>query len=648
MVNPRRVFLLVIFLLLLPLLLVHFAVFMQTTKLDLPPYEEVEIRYLANQNWNDDERQWYYHETQGGAFEVIVPFKWMLAFEQPRLPVFVFGEVRKLMDDEYLSRYGFLSNAKKSYRLENVDIEWAPFPDGLRGVEDTLNNPFQLPVGFARDDEYYWPTDTEEPMDVIGFTCAACHTAQLNFEKDDVNYGVRIDGGPALTHLAKFELATGVAAALTELIPTRFNRFANEVLGEGHSKEDRQNLKAELKDFNAQGKKLLPIAKRVYPTLGGYGRLDAMGRIGNFIFAEEFSEDNWDLFGDVANAPVNFPHIWDSPWFDWVQYNAAIKRPMIRNAGESMGVFARINVKDLDDPDQLFKSTSKVDNIFELESLLKGEEPFDGLRAPEWPEEIFGDIDRVQAERGHRLYVRHCQSCHLPPPIPGSEFYNKSNRDIWTAPDSISGLQYLNLNVVNIYEIGTDPLQAANFARRIVDMGPLGQKFRDTLGVGSGGEVPYGQGLPFVVTQMVEKKYDEFGLSDSLRYIWNGKRPNDIRALLAYKARPLSGIWATAPFLHNGAVPNLFQMISPHAERDKTFYLGSKKFDTEHVGFETKRVRGLFKLDTSLPGNSNYGHLFEGDFDPDTVDWDTVRTGVIGPRLSPQDRLDIVEFLKTL
>ena len=42
------------------------------------------------------------------------------------------------------------------------------------------------------------------------------------------------------------------------------------------------------------------------------------------------------------SAPVHYPRIWNSPWFSWVQYNGSIEQPMVRNAGESLGVTAEI------------------------------------------------------------------------------------------------------------------------------------------------------------------------------------------------------------------------------------------------------------------------------------------------------------------
>ena len=51
----------------------------------------------------------------------------------------------------------------------------------------------------------------------------------------------------------------------------------------------------------------------------------------------------------------------------------------------------------------------------------------------------------------------------------------------------------------------------------------------------------------------------------------NGYRPVGVRAPLQYKVRPLNGIWATPPYLHNGSVPTLYALLSPVEERPKKF-----------------------------------------------------------------------------
>ena len=105
-----------------------------------------------------------------------------------------------------------------------------------------------------------------------------------------------------------------------------------------------------------------------------------------------------------------------------------------------------------------------------------------------------------------------------------------------------------------------------------------------------------------------------------------------------YKAAPRDGVWATPPFLHNGSVPNLYEMLIPAKERTKKFYVG-REFDPVKVGLDTSGKSGTFLLDTSLPGNSNAGHSFENG---------PRGNGVIGPLLTDQQRWAIVEYLKSI
>ncbi|MBX3335169.1 MAG: hypothetical protein KF876_13665 [Nitrospira sp.] len=119
----------------------------------------------------------------------------------------------------------------------------------------------------------------------------------------------------------------------------------------------------------------------------------------------------------------------------------------------------------------------------------------------------------------------------------------------------------------------------------------------------------------------------------------NGNRPNLLQTKNIYKARPLNGIWATAPFLHNGSVPTMYALLSPVAERPREFCLGDREYDPIHMGYRTQCTEGAFRLDTSIPGNLNTGHEFKDG--PSGL-------GVLGRGLSQQERLDLIEFLKSL
>jgi hypothetical protein len=150
--------------------------------------------------------------------------------------------------------------------------------------------------------------------------------------------------------------------------------------------------------------------------------------------------------------------------------------------------------------------------------------------------------------------------------------------------------------------------------------------------------VPATTGLRVVTTKIRDMNYDKLKLMPDQRLEWNGYREDGVAAPLGYRARPLEGLWATPPFLHNGSVPSLYQLLLPVEQRDKTFYVGSREFDPKNVGFTTAQFSGGFLYRTDQPGNSNAGHEFRNGSGK----------GVIGPELNDAERWAIIEYLKTL
>jgi hypothetical protein len=90
--------------------------------------------------------------------------------------------------------------------------------------------------------------------------------------------------------------------------------------------------------------------------------------------------------------------------------------------------------------------------------------------------------------------------------------------------------------------------------------------------------------------------------------------------------------------MHNGSVPNLYEMLLPADQRTKKFFVG-REFDPIKVGLDTTGNSGKFMHDTSLPGNSNAGHSFEDG---------PLGNGIIGPLLTEDQRWALVEYLKSI
>ena len=561
------------------------TLFVKRPSENMPQYRPVANLEHPDQNWSAWQRQWFYHTSQG---TMLIPYRWFLALEQPQIKLF--GTVPRFADSRYLAGFGFLPDAAGEQN-----------PDGL-------------PVGFAKDTII--DPQTKQSIEVLGLTCAACHTGQIEYQ----GKGIRIDGGSATIQLAAFQSELGYAVGYTDKVPFRFDRFAKAVLGENASNEAKRALHEQFSAFLAKGLAEQNVAdeRKLYAAEGGFGRTDALGRIGNLVFGTELNNDNLR----VADAPVNFPPLWYTSWFDWVQYNGAIQQPMVRNIGETLGVRAEVN---LSNPQAgLYQSTVNVRNLHDMEMLLAGPAPFTGVRPPTWPEQIFGPIDHAKAEAGKKLYEQHCQGCHLPP-LTAPEMQDQQSIH-WIAGQE--SRRFLKVTLIPLRELGTDPKAASNWQQRTANTGDLGM-----------GTVTAAQGLQFVTDKIASNKYDELGLSPAQRIEWNGFRNSAVQAPLAYKARPLGGIWATPPYLHNGSVPNLYQMLVPAVQRDKIFYTGSREFDPKYVGYRSEKFDGGFEFRTDRVGNSNAGHEFRNA---------PLGNGVIGPELTDDERWAIIEYLKML
>jgi mono/diheme cytochrome c family protein len=101
-----------------------------------------------------------------------------------------------------------------------------------------------------------------------------------------------------------------------------------------------------------------------------------------------------------------------------------------------------------------------------------------------------------------------------------------------------------------------------------------------------------------------------------------------------YVAPPLDGVWATAPYLHNGSIPNLAALLDSTRRLPRAQIVRhGDAYDLREVGWPNRpagpEVVRAWVYDTSQPGYSNAGHTF-------------------GDRLSPDERAAVIEYLKTL
>ncbi|HMD61455.1 MAG TPA: hypothetical protein VKG78_08495 [Opitutaceae bacterium] len=113
------------------------------------------------------------------------------------------------------------------------------------------------------------------------------------------------------------------------------------------------------------------------------------------------------------------------------------------------------------------------------------------------------------------------------------------------------------------------------------------------------------------------------------------ERFQHFRKTNGYANQPLDGLWLRSPYLHNGSVPSLRDLLEPASRRPASFYRGYDVYDPKNVGFVStvagEHGKAFFPFDTTLPGNGNHGH--EGRY--------------YGTELSDDKKQALLEFLKT-
>lgn len=621
---------------------------------------QAQVTTSLDQGWKAADQRTWYEASQGSR---LIPLDWLVALERP-------SGGAPFLDRGHVESFRYLARE----------------PGHAHG----------LPLGFAidqRNDESLsktrlrWRRDQSISAPWVGMTCAACHTGELSYR----GRTMRIDGGAPLTDFQGFiealnkslslTLAGAEDATLTEV--PRWNRFAVRVLGKADDAANRAMLKAALRShviWQAQVER-----QNATPLRYGHGRVDAVGRILNKVA----------LLLDPANppepsdAPVSFPFIWNVPQHDLVQWNGLARNhpeplkvfgreadlgALGRNSGQSIGVFADLV------PGKEGDSSVFVENIVRLERHLAT------LRPPKWPGDIFPALEPAKVQRGGELFQQHCASCHSGRKADDKRHVDSRGRPTAHARDDLTSQVYVRM--VPLSEIGTDVWMACNTFLFDASAGPYAGTYTrlykgeriETLARGD-------QVLSAMVARVLHGKAEEIVRSITVDSFegghyraparkegptidrWTRWRPGkpsedavvvdkakrkaeclsqsrklegEVKAgrlqknLLAYKARPLHGVWATAPFLHNGSVPTLYDLLLPAASRPQRFFVGTREYDPAKVGYRSeRRAEQAFEFrvrdDQGRPieGNANDGHEY-------------------GTRLPDAERWDLVEYLKSL
>jgi hypothetical protein len=590
------------------------------------PVREADERARPAQNSVASRRRMLYHLAEGSE---IFPLDWLKTLKS------------------YKNGKPFLENPERFGLIEDTETLEIPGYGGVKlPIGLTAGTPKDVVSAVAAIKRSPGPPDLLG-IRMVGVNCAACHVGRLRFKCKDLPI---IEGAPNTFNIDSFYEELFKSAAETVLNRDKFERFLSD-LGKLEARSGISTIlvttfdrikknpsdvrstvdkaiihgvrelleRADLSSLQKEGDVITKVvellrkhrskneADPINRFIDAYGlffkRLDFLRTLASLHTSgaqvTSPGPGRIDAFGNVRrlvfknapevplNAPVSFPHLWGIRQVKWFHWDGNTNSFMERNIGQAIGLGAIAAV-------ETGESTISPLNIHTLETL------FSRLSPPNWPEDQFGTVNTAspQYRTGATLYVQHCAKCH-----DRQECGRKSPEGSVT---------------YGLHEIGTDPLRATNFARPLEGGKPFTQelqavaaKVKNQAGSGANPGEHRGQlDLP----------------EEQIRWI----------TTLGYVARPLDGIWATAPYLHNGSVPTLDDLLKPEKERPVRFPLGHREYDPDKLGYVTDLAKVpaaerpfVVMYDTDLKGNSNGGHLY-------------------GTDLSPSDRKALLEYLKVM
>ena len=598
---------------------------------------------VISQGWDDHDRATFYHAAQGSP---ILPYSYFFALEEADSGA-IFSRRKNL------SSYGL--------------IYWA----------ESDNNPDNLPIGLTDD------LDISGTERFLGMNCAACHVTEIKVGQQKV----LIDGGAS--HFDFYKFMGGLTLALQKNYSDdeKYDRFARRVLKDNYSASHAVNLRARLRGVMRKREDWLFRNKTGVDA--GPGRVDALNVILNQVSAKMLHRpDNARL----VDAPVSFPYLWDAPYLDFVQYNGVVPNKgagaLGRNVGQVLGVFGEVALRESTVPGG-YASSVNVQHLLDLEETLK---TLKSPRWSELAEKkLLPEIDRVLADKGKHIYDKTCSACHqvidrddrgdiasikvklLSLPEIGTDsaaalgFVDrvvasgplKGRKEAYSVGEPMcehvhgnSVLAHVTVGVImsdlaTTYKpvLTTFASVAASGIRGLLH--ETGNKVLSLLGMGGVSTHKHVISDTDLIANLRAKGTSEAGIvaalqkrsdnssalyaqlvSDSMEYHGKDKACLEVLAEAQYRARPLNGIWATGPYLHNGSVMSLKDLLEPVHQRQVEFGVGDSEFMPDVVGF-AEPSEGGFVVDTRLRGNSNSGHTY-------------------GTELQGAEKTALLEFLKSL
>lgn len=532
------------------------------------------IAYSAN-GWSQGERAEYYHLAEGSE---LMPYALLANLKSVK--------TGKLFLED-MERFGFL-----------------PDPAGPA-------NPKALPVGLTISHSRNART---VGIDIVGFNCAACHVGELTYHGKHV----RMDGAPSLINLQAYQLEfkDSLDAAMKdpkELVALVIAMEKERNTANTPPEQDAGKYIGDSAVVSAAAVEAAPNADSSFHSVSS-AAADAAQSAPESSFGDRLKADiailkarlsylkngkllvdgtepgpgRVDAFGAARNllfsqyamkmqSPVSFPFIWSVPDnigrkpadFGWIHYDGNTNSILERNIGQALGMGAVFDPKT-------YESTLRIGNLHRLEVLTHK------LQPPQWPAEVLGPIDAAKAQQGEQIFKDQCAGCHQ---------------------DKLFAQM----------QVGTDPNRANSFGQPV-------------------GTVAFPKAVAPILAGLKKRAFEDDGIGAAEQAAMDAN-PVVWRAPAQYLARPLNGVWATAPYLHNGSVPTLYDLLHPD-QRPAKFAVGDHEFDPLKVGYRSgpDAAGPVWIYDTTQPGNSNIGH--SGD--------------AFGTALPEAQKAALLEYLKKL
>ena len=438
------------------------------------------------------------------------------------------------------------------------------------GLTSNFVDPAGMPIGFGTQNGW------------VGRNCAACHSAEIHYE----GTVMLVPGAPNMLAAGFVRDRLTRALAATAADGDRLAAFQDRVLGPDASEAERAALEAEIRhwldsywgdtpenmmaDFAAQDRAYETEGTR--PVMGDH----PFEAVRNAWMGPQ----NYFAGGSV----VDIPQIWDVEKQASIHHNGNTNSVLGRNVISAIATFYAPSVEAVLDADP-----RKLDKIGKVAV---------NLDAPLYPEDVFGPIDREKAARGAELYNQYCLACHAP-----------------TLPDG----EVTDLPRFTAEESGTDEAYFDVFETPV-------------LGIAGVASQSYGEAILAVMADFQKKWFERYEITpeeaaelEVPNPYWKFER--------VWISRPMSGIWAAAPYLHNGSVPTMYHLLLPASERPAQFTYFSREYDPVNMGFKWDQSLDAAPLlatyDTTVRGRGNQGHEY-------------------GTSMTDDERYALIEYLKTI